>query len=225
MHTWLSKSMQDATSPVMEQLMMFHDHGMMIISMITIMVGYTISSLTMSKHISRNLLENQLIELIWTLIPAVTLIFIAIPSLKILYLIEESMKPIISIKIIGHQWFWSYEYSDFNELEFESYMKPSEELSKYEFRLLDVDNRMMIPYNTTTRILTSSYDVIHSWTVPSAGIKIDASPGRINQMNLIMNRPGLFYGQCSEICGQNHSFMPIVVESINMKSFINWTKS
>nr|YP_010958557.1 cytochrome c oxidase subunit II [Centrotypus laticornis]UXF57633.1 cytochrome c oxidase subunit II [Centrotypus laticornis] len=225
MHSWKSKITQDAVSPIMEQLIIFHDHGMMIITMITVTVGYTIISLTTSKHTSRYILENQLIELIWTLIPTITLIFIALPSLQILYLIEESMKPMISIKVIGHQWYWSYEYSDFNELEFDSYMKPSMNLNKNEFRLLDVNNRMMIPFNTTTRILTSSADVIHSWTIPSAGIKIDASPGRINQSNMMINRPGLFFGQCSEICGPNHSFMPIVMESINMKSFINWTKT
>nr|YP_010963590.1 cytochrome c oxidase subunit II [Leptocentrus longispinus]WKZ08073.1 cytochrome c oxidase subunit II [Leptocentrus longispinus] len=225
MNSWMSKTMQDAVSPIMEQLIMFHDHGMMIIMMITIMVGYMMLSLMVKKNTSRLILENQPIEFIWTILPAITLVFIAMPSLRILYLIEESMKPLITIKIIGHQWYWSYEYSDFNNIEFESYMKPTKSSNPMEFRLLDVDNRMVIPYNIMMRILTSSSDVIHSWTVPSAGIKIDASPGRINQGNLMMNRPGLYYGQCSEICGANHSFMPIVMESINIKSFMTWTKN
>nr|AFY16821.1 cytochrome c oxidase subunit II [Leptobelus sp. HL-2012] len=223
MNSWMSKFIQDASSPIMEQLILFHDHGMMIIMMITIMVTYMIISLMTSKLVSRSLIENQTIELIWTLMPAVTLIFIALPSLRILYIIEESMKPLMTIKIIGHQWYWSYEYSDFNKLEFDSYMKPTNNLNLDEFRLLDVDNRMIIPYNIMIRILVTSSDVIHSWTVPSTGTKIDATPGRINQGNLLMIRPGLYFGQCSEICGYNHSFMPIVMESINLKSFMQWT--
>nr|YP_009692128.1 cytochrome c oxidase subunit II [Tricentrus brunneus]ATG83177.1 cytochrome c oxidase subunit II [Tricentrus sp. EMHAU-15062504]QEG98473.1 cytochrome c oxidase subunit II [Tricentrus brunneus] len=222
MNSWMSKFMQDSVSPIMEQLTLFHDHTMMIVMMITMMVGYIIVSIFINKLTSRLMLENQTIELIWTLMPAVTLIFIAMPSLRILYLIEESMKPMMTIKVIGHQWYWSYEYSDFNEIEFDSYMKPSNDLELSEFRLLDTDNRMIIPFNTMMRILTSSSDVIHSWTIPSAGIKIDASPGRINQGNMLINRPGIYFGQCSEICGANHSFMPISMESVNMKSFMTW---
>nr|YP_010271133.1 cytochrome c oxidase subunit II [Anchon yunnanense]UKB86898.1 cytochrome c oxidase subunit II [Anchon yunnanense] len=223
MYSWMSNYMQDAVSPIMEQLIMFHDHGMMIIMMITVMVGYMITSIMLNKYMSRLLLESQSLEIIWTMMPAVTLIFIALPSLRILYLIEEAMNPLMTIKVIGHQWFWSYEYSDFENLEFDSYMKNSE-LNMEEFRLLDVDNRMKIPFNLMTRVLASSNDVIHSWTIPSVGIKIDASPGRINQGMMIISRPGLYYGQCSEICGSNHSFMPIVLESINLKSFMNWTE-
>nr|YP_010140041.1 cytochrome c oxidase subunit II [Balala fujiana]QQK57697.1 cytochrome c oxidase subunit II [Balala fujiana] len=225
MMTWYTSMMQDANSPLMEQLILFHDHTMMIIIIITMMVMYMTLSMTMNKYMNRMLLESQMMELIWTLIPAVMLIFIALPSLKILYLIEELNKPNITVKAIGHQWFWSYEYSDFKKIEFESYMKPSKELKNEEFRLLEVDNRMMLPFNVKSRILVSSTDVIHSWTIPSLGIKIDASPGRINQSNILMNRPGLFFGQCSEICGSNHSFMPITLESINMKKFMEWLKN
>lgn len=167
-------------------------------------------------------MEGQLIELIWTLIPALILIIIALPSLKILYLIEEINKPLISIKAIGHQWYWNYEYSDFKKIEFESYIK--QEYNNKEFRILDVDNRIVLPLNTQTRILVTSEDVIHSWTIPSLGIKIDGTPGRINQGKIILIRPGLFFGQCSEICGTNHTFIPIVLESINIKRFIDWIK-
>nr|YP_010963629.1 cytochrome c oxidase subunit II [Tribulocentrus zhenbaensis]WKZ08112.1 cytochrome c oxidase subunit II [Tribulocentrus zhenbaensis] len=222
MNSWMSSFMQDSVSPIMEQLILFHDHAMMIVMMITVMVGYVIVTIFMNKMTSRLMLENQTIELIWTLMPAITLIFIAMPSLRILYLIEESMKPMMTIKVIGHQWYWSYEYSDFNEIEFESYMKPLNNLKLSDFRLLDTDNRMIIPFNMMIRILTSSSDVIHSWAIPSAGIKIDASPGRINQGNMIISRPGIYFGQCSEICGSNHSFMPISIESVNMKSFMDW---
>nr|UFK32247.1 cytochrome c oxidase subunit II [Eurhadina acapitata] len=224
MSTWSKLSFQDANSPIMEQLIMFHDHTMMIIMMITITVGYMMSLILIKKFNNRFMMENQLIELIWTMMPALMLVFIAMPSLKILYMLEETAKPIISIKTIGHQWYWSYEYSDFKKIEFDSYMKPTKDMLTNEFRLLETDNKMVIPINTQTRMLMSSTDVLHSWTIPVMGIKVDASPGRINQGNIIMNRPGLFYGQCSEICGANHSFMPITLEGVSMKSFINWIK-
>nr|WRY72411.1 cytochrome c oxidase subunit II [Eurhadina rubra] len=224
MATWSNLSFQNANSPIMEQLIMFHDHTMMIIMMITITVGYMMSLIIIKMFNNRFMMENQMIELIWTIMPAIMLIFIAMPSLKILYMLEETTKPMISIKTIGHQWYWSYEYSDFKKIEFDSYMKPSNEISENQFRLLETDNKLIIPYNVQTRMLMSSTDVLHSWTIPVLGIKVDASPGRINQGNLNMNRPGIFYGQCSEICGVNHSFMPILLESINMNTFINWIK-
>nr|YP_010952946.1 cytochrome c oxidase subunit II [Empoascanara circumscripta]WMQ52389.1 cytochrome c oxidase subunit 2 [Empoascanara circumscripta] len=225
MASWSNLNTQDSNSPLMEQLIMFHDHTMMIIMMITITVLYMMVSQMMSKFINRMLLEEQMIELIWTIMPAILLIFIALPSLKILYMIEETNKPLISIKAIGHQWYWSYEYSDFKKIEFDSYMKSTNELEDNEFRLLETDNQIVLPFNVQTRILASSSDVIHSWTIPCLGLKIDASPGRINQGNISMKRPGLFYGQCSEICGANHSFMPIMLESVNMNSFLNWLKN
>nr|WNK74771.1 cytochrome c oxidase subunit II [Thaia sp. 1 NZ-2023b] len=225
MATWSNVNTQDANSSMMEQLIMFHDHTMMIITMITIIVMYMLISLIISNYGNRMLLEGQMIELIWTILPAILLIFIALPSLKILYMIEETNKPVITIKAIGHQWFWSYEYSDFKKIEFDSYMKPNNEMKNNEFRLLETDNRITLPYNSQTRILMTSTDVIHSWTIPCLGIKVDASPGRINQGNILVSRPGLFYGQCSEICGANHSFMPITLEVINMNEFLNWLKN
>nr|ATC73061.1 cytochrome c oxidase subunit II [Psammotettix sp. EMHAU-2015-Zz060503] len=225
MATWKMLSFQDAVSPIKEQLIMFHDHTMMILIMITISVSYMLMSMMLSKLNNRFLLEGQMIELIWTLMPAIMLIAIALPSLKILYLLEELSKPLITMKAIGHQWYWSYEYSDFKKIEFDSYMKQSNSIENNEYRLLEVDNRIMLPFNVKSRILVTSYDVIHSWTIPSLGIKVDGSPGRINQSTILMMRPGTFYGQCSEICGANHSFMPIVMESINIKSFTNWVKN
>nr|WRQ18266.1 cytochrome c oxidase subunit 2 [Onukigallia onukii] len=222
MSSWMKLSFQDPASPIMEQLILFHDHTMMIIILITTIVMYMIMMLMASKLMNRFLLEGQMIELIWTLTPAIMLIFIAMPSLRILYLLEEMSNPLITIKAIGHQWFWSYEYSDFKSIEFDSYMKPTNELKINEFRLLDTDNRVILPFNTKVRMLITSSDVIHSWTIPSLGIKIDATPGRLNQGNMLINRPGVFFGQCSEICGSNHSFMPIVVESINLKQFMKW---
>nr|YP_009485858.1 cytochrome c oxidase subunit II [Limbodessus palmulaoides]AVZ66432.1 cytochrome c oxidase subunit II [Limbodessus palmulaoides] len=222
MATWSDISLQDSASPLMEQLTFFHDHTLMILTMITILVGYLMFSLIFNKFINRFLLEGQTIEVIWTILPAIILIFIALPSLRLLYLLDEISNPWLTLKSIGHQWYWSYEYSDFKKLEFDSYMTPSNELPSNGFRLLDVDNRIILPFNSQIRMLISAMDVLHSWTVPSLGVKIDATPGRLNQTNLFMSRPGLFYGQCSEICGANHSFMPIVIESVPSNIFINW---
>nr|YP_010166675.1 cytochrome c oxidase subunit II [Mystonectes coelamboides]QRV62766.1 cytochrome c oxidase subunit 2 [Mystonectes coelamboides] len=222
MATWSNFNLQDSASPLMEQLTFFHDHTLMILTMITILVGYLMFSLFFNKYINRFLLEGQTIEVIWTILPAIILIFIALPSLRLLYLLDEISNPWLTLKSIGHQWYWSYEYSDFKKLEFDSYMIPTNELNENGFRLLDVDNRVVLPFNSQIRIIVSAMDVLHSWTVPSLGVKIDATPGRLNQTNFFMNRPGLFFGQCSEICGANHSFMPIVIESAPTNMFINW---
>nr|QEL51271.1 cytochrome c oxidase subunit 2 [Carabus hortensis] len=222
MATWSNLNLQDSASPLMEQLMFFHDHTLMILTMITILVGYLMFTLFFNSYINRYLLEGQMIEVIWTILPAITLVFIALPSLRLLYLLDEVSNPSLTLKSIGHQWYWSYEYSDFKKLEFDSYMLPINELENNSFRLLDVDNRIMLPLNSQIRILVSAMDVLHSWTIPALGVKIDATPGRLNQTNFFINRSGLFYGQCSEICGANHSFMPIVIESIPTNIFINW---
>nr|QUB07009.1 cytochrome c oxidase subunit 2 [Cassidinae sp. N35] len=225
MNTWKNIQLQDSASPIMEQLSFFHDHTLLILMIITILVGQLMLNLLMNKFTNRFLLEGQMIEMIWTILPALTLVFIAIPSLRLIYIIDEINNPTISIKSIGHQWYWSYEYSDFKNIEFDSYMIPLSELEKFNFRLLDVDNRMIIPFKSQIRLLLTSLDVIHSWTIPSMGMKLDASPGRLNQSSFSINRPGLYYGQCSEICGANHSFMPIVMESISSKFFIKWMKN
>nr|QWL15081.1 cytochrome c oxidase subunit II [Xenostrongylus variegatus] len=217
MTTWKLMSLQDSASPLMEQFMFFHDHTLLVLIIITILVGQLMTSLFFNKFSHRLLLEGQLIEMIWTILPANTLIFIALPSLRLIY-----NNPIISIKAIGHQWYWSYEYSDFKNIEFDSYMIPMNEMQSFSFRLLDVDNRMVVPFNSMIRLLVTSTDVIHSWTIPFIGVKIDATPGRLNQVSFSTNRSGLFFGQCSEICGANHSFMPIVLESISMNYFIKW---
>nr|WAM61665.1 cytochrome c oxidase subunit 2 [Athyma opalina] len=221
MATWSNLNYQNSASPLMEQIIFFHDHTLIILIMITILVSYLMISLFFNKYINRFLLEEQMIELIWTILPAITLIFIALPSLRLLYLLDELNNPLITLKSIGHQWYWSYEYSDFNNIEFDSYMiQSTNNLSN--FRLLDVDNRIVLPMNNQIRILITATDVIHSWTIPSLSVKVDANPGRLNQTSFFINRPGIFYGQCSEICGANHSFMPIVIESISIKNFINW---
>jgi len=223
MITWSTIIFPNANSPIIEQIIFFHDHSIIILVLITILITYIIINIICNKFTNRYLLEGQDIETIWTILPAVILIFIALPSLRLLYLIEESFEPSLSIKIIGHQWYWSYEYSDFN-IRFDSFIVPQTEINKDTFRLLDVDNRILIPYNINTRFLITSADVIHAWTIPSLGVKVDAVPGRLNQLTASSTRPGLFFGQCSEICGANHSFIPITIEVTSINNFITWVK-
>nr|QVM79207.1 cytochrome c oxidase subunit II [Pyrrhidium sanguineum] len=225
MATWKTSLLQDSASPLMEQLSFFHDHTLLILVIITVLVGQLMMTLFFNKFSHRLLLEGQTIEIIWTVLPAITLIFIALPSLRLIYILDEINSPTISIKAIGHQWYWSYEYSDFKQIEFDSYMIPTNEMKSFNFRLLDVDNRITVPYESQIRMLVTASDVIHSWTIPSLGVKIDATPGRLNQTSFVLNRSGLFFGQCSEICGANHSFMPIVMESVSTKYFIKWVSS
>nr|WHM51539.1 cytochrome c oxidase subunit II [Zootermopsis nevadensis]WNR50547.1 cytochrome c oxidase subunit II [Zootermopsis nevadensis] len=225
MTTWSCVNLQDSASPIMEQLIFFHDHTLMIITMILAMVLYFMASMIINELVDRYMLEGQTIELMWTIAPAVILLFITTPSLRLLYLMDEIHNPIMTIKTIGHQWYWSYEYSDFVNVEFDSYMTPYESDNKSMFRLLETDNHVTLPMHSFIRIIVTAADVLHSWTIPSLGIKADATPGRLNQSSFMINRPGLLYGQCSEICGANHSFMPIVIESVSTESFIEWIKN
>lgn len=225
MATWSNLNLQDRNSPIIEQLNFFHDHSLLILILVTTLVGYLILILFFNQLNNRFLLHGQTIEIIWTILPAIVLLFIAFPSLRILYLLDEINRPSISLKTIGHQWYWSYEYSDFKNIEFDSYIQTFSSSTNKIFRLLDVDNRIILPIKNQIRILVTATDVLHSWTVPSLGVKIDANPGRLNQTNFFINRPGLFYGQCSEICGANHSFIPIVIERTPTNFFINWVKT
>lgn len=224
MITWSNIIFSNRNSPIIEQIIFFHDHSILIIFIITIITIYIIFNIISNSFSSRFLIEGQEIETIWTIIPAITLIFITIPSLRLLYILDESFSPSITVKIIGHQWYWSYEFSDFN-IEFDSFIIPSHEIKENSFRLLDVDNRIVIPFNSHIKFLISSADVIHSWALPSLGIKIDAVPGRLNQSFSFSSRPGLFFGQCSEICGANHRFIPISLEITSPNNFIKWLKS
>nr|QUL58687.1 cytochrome c oxidase subunit II [Holothuria hilla] len=222
MATWTQLGLQDASSPLMEELVYFHDYTLIILTLITVLVFYGLLSLISSSFTNRFFLEGQELETIWTIVPALILIFIAFPSLQLLYLMDEVNNPFLTVKAIGHQWYWSYEYTDYHEIEFDSYMIPTSDLSEGQPRLLEVDNRLILPFQNPIRVLVSSADVLHSWAVPSLGVKMDAVPGRLNQTSFLLNRTGLFYGQCSEICGANHSFMPIVIESVPFNVFEHW---
>nr|AAZ05741.1 cytochrome oxidase subunit II [Cyamus gracilis] len=225
MPTWSMLSFQDSASPVMEELSYFHDFTMLVIIMITALVATNMALMFVNKVFDRYLLQNQMIEMIWTVTPVFILFVIAIPSLKVLYLMDDPFSPNLTIKSIGHQWYWSYEYSDFPDIEFNSYMLPSEDLKSSDSRLLETDNSLVVPVNSKVRVITTSADVIHSWAVPSLGVKADAVPGRLNQIMFSTSRTGLFYGQCSEICGANHSFMPIKMEVVPLNVFSSWLSS
>nr|YP_009700511.1 cytochrome c oxidase subunit II [Xenopus andrei]QEQ13582.1 cytochrome c oxidase subunit II [Xenopus andrei] len=216
---------QDAASPIMEELLHFHDHTLMAVFLISTLVLYIITIMMTTKLTNTNSMDAQEIEMVWTIMPAIILIMIALPSLRILYLMDEVNDPHLTIKAIGHQWYWSYEYTNYEDLAFDSYMIPTNDLTPGQFRLLEVDNRMVVPMESPTRLLVTAEDVLHSWAVPSLGVKTDAIPGRLNQTSFIATRPGVFYGQCSEICGANHSFMPIVVEAVPLTDFENWSSS
>lgn len=216
---------QDATSPIIEELLYFHDHALIVVFLISSLVLYIITLILTTKLTHTSTMDAQEVETIWTILPAIILITIALPSLRILYMMDEINNPVLTVKTIGHQWYWSYEYTDYEDLSFDSYIIPTSDLKPGELRLLEVDNRVVLPMEITIRILVTSEDVLHSWAVPSLGVKTDAVPGRLNQVTLMSTRPGLFYGQCSEICGSNHSFMPIVLEMVPLKYFEEWSAS
>ena len=224
---------QDSATPQMEGLVELHDNIMYYLVIILFAVGWILFSIvwnyisTKSPISHKYLNHGTLIELIWTITPAVILILIAFPSFKLLYLMDEVSDPSMSVLAEGHQWYWSYQYPDFLNsddefVEFDSYIVPESDLEKGTLRMLEVDNRVILPELTHVRFIITSGDVIHSFAVPSLGIKSDAYPGRLNQVSVFINREGVFYGQCSEICGILHSSMPIVVESVSLEKFLTW---
>lgn len=226
-------SFQDAASPSFEGIVELHDQIMFYLVIILLGVSWMLSSIIFNFNTKSNRIVHKyanhgtLIELIWTVTPAIVLIAIAFPSFKLLYLMDEVIDPAITIKALGHQWYWSYEYSDFvNEdgesIEFDSYLIPTDELEKGQLRLLEVDNRVVVPVSTHIRFLTTATDVIHSFAVPSLGIKMDSIPGRLNQTSVLIEREGVYYGQCSEICGVNHGFMPIVIQAVSLEQYLAW---
>nr|YP_009442075.1 cytochrome c oxidase subunit II [Pleuronichthys japonicus]ARK36800.1 cytochrome c oxidase subunit II [Pleuronichthys japonicus] len=219
----LQLGFQDAASPLMEELLHFHDHALMIVILISVMVLYIIVAMVTAQFTDKLVLDSQEIEIIWTILPAIILILIALPSLRILYLMDEINSPHLTVKALGHQWYWSYEYTDYDDLGFDSYMIPTQDLSYGQFRLLEADHRMVVPVESPVRVLITAEDVLHSWAVPALGTKVDAVPGRLNQATFTISRPGVFFGQCSEICGANHSFMPIVVEAVPLEHFESWS--
>jgi cytochrome c oxidase subunit 2 len=224
---------QDPASPVMEGIINLHHDLMFFITFlfffVSVVLGrtmYYFVNPTIDVTESKKVVHGTAIEIIWTVIPSLILVVVALPSFALLYSIDEVIDPSVTVKCVGHQWYWSYEYSDFESklgtINFDSYMIPEDELELGELRLLEVDNRIVLPVQTHVRILVTAADVLHSWAVPSLGIKVDACTGRLNQTSLFALREGVFYGQCSEICGVGHGNMPIVVETVPVENYIAW---
>ena len=224
---------QDSASPQMEGLVELHDNILFYLVIILFGVGWILVSIvknytyTVSPISHKYLNHGTLIELIWTITPALILILIAFPSFKLLYLMDEVSDPAMSVLAEGHQWYWSYQYPDFlnsdeEYIEFDSYLVPESDLEDGALRMLEVDNRVILPELTHVRFIVTGADVIHSFACPALGIKCDAYPGRLSQVSVLVNREGTFYGQCSEICGILHSSMPIVIESVSIEKFLAW---
>jgi len=219
MPIWSSIFFQDRLSPLIEQLLFFHDHAITVLVFITVLTLYLILCPVLSYPYNKFILEGQEIETVWTIFPAIILVFIALPSLKTLYILDENLSPLVTVKVVGHQWYWSYEYSDFPNLGFDSFLGNTSN-----FRLLSVRDRLVAPTGVPLRALIRSEDVIHSWALPSLGLKVDALPGRVNQLNFFVFRRGLLVGQCSEICGANHSFIPILLEVVPVRLYLHVIK-
>lgn len=230
-HPW-QISFQDPATPIMEGIIALHHDLMFVLTVIGIIVSWLLLRVIYLFSHKNNLLPSTIthgtqIEIIWTITPSIILMIIAIPSFALLYSIDEVVDPVVTLKVIGHQWYWSYEYNDYSDsngncIYFDSYMILDDDLQKGQVRLLDVDNKVKLPINSHIRTLITSTDVLHSWTIPSLGIKMDACPGRLNQVSIFIKRKGTFYGQCSEICGVQHGFMPIVIDGISVSDYINW---
>lgn len=232
---------QEEATPIAAGIIDLHNYLMYYLIIIFIVVSYLLGIKIFNSIIKKGGIDriryinhSHIIELIWTIIPAIILVIIAIPSFKLLYSLEadDLIKPSVTLKITGNQWFWNYEISDILinnngiyeniNINFDSYTKSIDDLMGGELRLLDVDNRVLLPINTPIRLLITSQDVIHSFAVPSFGIKMDAIPGRINHASLFLLKPGVYYGQCSELCGSAHERMSIVIEGTSLINYIKW---
>ena len=224
---------QDSAAPGFTGIVELHNTIFLYLVVICVSVFWVIGSIMYyfnnnnSPIVHKYLNHGTLIELIWTITPALILIAIAFPSFRLLYLLDEVISPTVTIKVVGHQWYWSYEYSDYinvsgESIEFDSYMIPDSDLELGQFRLLDVDNKVVVPTDTHIRLIVTGADVIHSFAVPSLGLKIDAVPGILNQTSILAERTGTFYGQCSEICGVYHGFMPIAIEAVSIQDYLAW---
>lgn len=260
-------SFQDTATPIMEGIVDLHNHVFFYLIVIFISVSFIFATILLKFYYSifnprtvsdfatrfyavkaNNVTHGQLLEIIWTIIPSGILILIVIPSFALLYSMDEVLTPVITLKVLGHQWYWTYEYkipelsespyTEDNGIEItnnmtkffhvsnrDSYMIPEAELEVGQHRLLTVDEPCVVPINTHVRVIVTADDVLHSWAVPSLGVKIDAVPGRLSQVFLFIKRAGTFYGQCSELCGVNHGFMPIAVIACEVEEFFDWLVS
>jgi cytochrome c oxidase subunit 2 len=219
--------MQPPATPVKDRLSAFHDELLIIITLITVFVLSLLVYVMWRFNHQRNPVpsrtsHNTVIEMLWTVVPVLILIIIAIPSFKLMYYMDRVPNPEMTIKVTGHQWYWSYEYPDQGGLTFDSNVIPEDQLKPGQKRLLDVDNPLVVPADTIIRVLVTGTDVIHSWFVPSFGVQEYAIVGRLNESWMNIEHPGTYYGQCNQICGVNHAFMPIKVEALSKDEFQHW---
>lgn len=218
---------QPAASPVMEQIESLHDFVQIIITAMTILVMALIAYICYRFSEKRNPVpstttHNTLLEVVWTAIPVAILFVIAIPSIKLLYFSDKTHEAEFTLKVVGHQWYWSYEYPDHGNFSFDSNMIEAKDLKEGQLRLLEVDNAIVLPVDTNIRVLITAADVMHSWAVPALALKKDAVPGRLNETWVKITRPGTYYGQCSELCGVRHGFMPIKIVAVSREEFNQW---
>jgi len=221
-------SFQEPATDLMSDIISFHSYILMpIITGISILVLFLLLYIAFRFNSSRNQVastttHNTVIEILWTVIPVVLLIVIAIPSFRLLYVSETIPKADLTIKAIGNQWYWSYEYPDYGDIVFDANMLNDDELSDPKLRLLETDTQIVVPVNKVVKLQITSNDVLHAWTIPAFGVKMDAVPGKLNETWFKANQEGLFYGQCSELCGPKHAFMPINVKVVSEKEFEDW---
>ena len=220
-------NLQPAATSTAERIHSFHDMLLWIITVITLFVLALLIYTCLRFREDRNPVpskrsHNALLEVVWTAVPVLILVVIAIPSFKLLYWQDVTPKTDLTIKAIGHQWYWSYEYPDNGNFTFDAVMVDEADLQPGQPRLLETDNRIVVPAGQNVRVLVTAADVIHSWAVPSLGVKVDAVPGRLNELWFHINEPGIYYGQCSELCGVNHGFMPIAVEAVTKEAYDAW---
>ncbi len=221
---------QPAATEVMKNIEHLHDFVMIILSVVVLVVLFLLIYVCLRFNarvhpVSNKFSHNVLIEIIWTVIPVIILVIMAIPSFRTLYHAEKIPTPDLTVKVVAYQWYWHYSYPDNKDIEFDSYMIADDQLKPGDLRLLEVDNRLVVPYGKVVKFLITSGDVIHSFAVPSFGVKKDAVPGKINETWVKIDKPGVYYGQCSELCGVNHGFMPIVVEAVSEEEFEAWLES
>lgn len=217
---WGQLSLQEGITTIIELINYFHDYIIAILLLIITFVTYLFIIVISSSKVDKYTMDSHILETVWTVVPIVILLFIAFPSLYLLYLIEDISNPSVTVKVVGHQWYWEYQYSNsWLNYTFDSYIV-HDKINSPLFYSLDVDNRLVLPTLSNILFLVTSADVIHSWTVPTLGIKTDAIPGRLNYLSTSVPFSGVYYGQCSEICGSNHRFMPIVVEFIPAEHFL-----
>ncbi len=227
----MQMTFQTPATKIMSKIIELHHDIVFFLIIVVVFVGWMLAALFEYYYVGHQGLvrvafsHNTNLERVWTYIPAAILLVIAMPSFSLLYVLDELRDPQVTVKIIGHQWYWSYETTDLYsglEVNFDSYMVAEPDLILGTLRLLEVDNRLLLPTRHSTRLLVTSVDVIHSWAVPALGIKMDACPGRLNQVALYISRSGTYYGQCSELCGINHAFMPIVIEAVHLTDYTIW---